>query len=192
MDFNLTLVTPIRTPRHFEDTLLNTTAYDQLPQAKAASSDISIGDKMADKSGTSCTICGAPSMSKCAGCKTRRICGKECQTKDWPIHKSTCKDLHLERALHLATKLTLELCPTFREHMWQMPNSHVEDRDTLIMYRAAKSGINQFKRFPYELVGKSRRARVSMPIAWRCDELYALFHNLMPKLLRGRLPAPAA
>lgn len=30
-------------------------------------------------------------MKRCAGCKSVRYCSRECQVKDWSLHKSDCK-----------------------------------------------------------------------------------------------------
>jgi len=32
-------------------------------------------------------------LFRCAGCKTRLYCGRNCQKKDWPIHKKACKPI---------------------------------------------------------------------------------------------------
>ena len=40
---------------------------------------------------TSCLICNKPTKFKCSGCKCVSYCSKECQTKHWKEHKSTCK-----------------------------------------------------------------------------------------------------
>jgi hypothetical protein len=40
-----------------------------------------------------CRACESEAAKKCAKCKTVKYCGKECQTKDWPIHKYICDSL---------------------------------------------------------------------------------------------------
>jgi hypothetical protein len=41
-----------------------------------------------------CSICEIAHpksyFKRCAKCKSKRYCGKECQRKDWPIHKKVC------------------------------------------------------------------------------------------------------
>jgi len=38
----------------------------------------------------SCLVCGAPSTSRCASCKTASYCSKEHQKRDWRSHKEYC------------------------------------------------------------------------------------------------------
>lgn len=39
-----------------------------------------------------CSVCGNEGkVLRCSRCKNKVYCGAECQTKDWPTHKSTCK-----------------------------------------------------------------------------------------------------
>ena len=39
-----------------------------------------------------CFVCLQPSRLKCSRCDAIQYCGKECQKKDWKIHKHNCKD----------------------------------------------------------------------------------------------------
>ena len=39
-----------------------------------------------------CFLCLEPSKLKCSKCLTIQYCSKECQKKDWKIHKNNCKD----------------------------------------------------------------------------------------------------
>ena len=47
--------------------------------------------------GTPCTSCGSKTdkngkaLSRCARCKLRSYCSKDCQKKHWPEHKAECK-----------------------------------------------------------------------------------------------------
>ena len=45
-----------------------------------------------------CFVCLQPSRLKCSRCDAIQYCGKECQKKDWKIHKHNCKDrgIHCE------------------------------------------------------------------------------------------------
>ncbi|KAF9026964.1 hypothetical protein BDZ89DRAFT_952571 [Hymenopellis radicata] len=40
-----------------------------------------------------CTVCRGKGKLTCGSCKDARYCSKDCQTKDWPRHKRTCKQL---------------------------------------------------------------------------------------------------
>ncbi|TGO81697.1 hypothetical protein BPOR_1050g00030 [Botrytis porri] len=40
----------------------------------------------------SCTICSFPAKD-CARCKSAAYCSSECQTMDWPLHKTLCKKI---------------------------------------------------------------------------------------------------
>ena len=39
-----------------------------------------------------CFVCLQPSRLKCSRCDVVQYCGKECQKKDWKVHKHNCKD----------------------------------------------------------------------------------------------------
>ena len=37
--------------------------------------------------------CGALTTKECGACNTVFYCSKECQKKDWPLHKESCKGI---------------------------------------------------------------------------------------------------
>ena len=39
-----------------------------------------------------CFVSLEPSKLKCSKCLTIQYCSKECQKKDWKVHKKNCKD----------------------------------------------------------------------------------------------------
>ena len=39
-----------------------------------------------------CFVCLQPSKLKCSRCDAIQYCGKECQKKDWKVHKLNCRD----------------------------------------------------------------------------------------------------
>ena len=39
-----------------------------------------------------CFVCLQPSRLKCSRCDAIQYCGKECQKKDWKVHKHNCQD----------------------------------------------------------------------------------------------------
>jgi len=40
---------------------------------------------------TACSVCKASPATPCTGCHSANYCGKECQKKDWKLHKTQCK-----------------------------------------------------------------------------------------------------
>ncbi|KDR66399.1 hypothetical protein GALMADRAFT_1160089 [Galerina marginata CBS 339.88] len=46
-----------------------------------------------------------PSFSKCARCKSVFYCSRECQKKDWPVHKRACSDSEKQRGFILKSVL---------------------------------------------------------------------------------------
>lgn len=39
-----------------------------------------------------CNVCGEPTHKTCASCGVRRYCSRECQKKDWKLHKQYCAE----------------------------------------------------------------------------------------------------
>ncbi len=58
-----------------------------------------------EKNSNKCAICHKTEhLKQCSSCKSIYYCGTECQLKDWPSHKPTCKKLqeaHLKREKQL-------------------------------------------------------------------------------------------
>lgn len=54
------------------------------------------------RSQTSCVVCGKSAKLYCSRCKFTSYCVKECQVKDWPIHKADCRCPNTIREWHEA------------------------------------------------------------------------------------------
>jgi hypothetical protein len=51
-----------------------------------------------------CSFCSklaepGKTLAQCKACGIARYCGKECQTQDWPAHKTTCKIIQEQKKL---------------------------------------------------------------------------------------------
>jgi hypothetical protein len=56
-----------------------------------------------------CFLCLEPSKLKCSRCLTIQYCSKECQKKDWKIHKNNCKDNNCDENLEELGKKSFKL-----------------------------------------------------------------------------------
>ena len=45
-----------------------------------------------------CEVCGARAMSTCSGCGSTHYCTRDCQLKDWLLHKILCKESSIYKA----------------------------------------------------------------------------------------------
>jgi len=52
-----------------------------------------------------CNICGSKETFLCGGCNQAHYCSKECQKKDWPIHRQTCANQTDTEQAHTLTNL---------------------------------------------------------------------------------------
>ena len=140
-----------------------------------------------DDKGTTCATCGTPATNKCAGCKASTYCGKGCQTKDWPAHKSICKDLQVQGQLARVAELVHGAYLTFRENTWDTTIIKIEDRDDALVIHDGDPWTNPqgFSKFPHDLIPKNKRAKLGVLTAWTCDEPFAFMNTLMIKLLQG-------
>ena len=44
-----------------------------------------------------CVVCGgAVAKHRCSRCHSERYCGRDCQVKHWPVHKSKCQQRVVE------------------------------------------------------------------------------------------------
>ena len=61
--------------------------------------------KGADDASKSCGCCGIrDAKSRCSRCHVRRYCCRECQLKDWPRHRSKCREMADAAAAATAAK----------------------------------------------------------------------------------------
>ena len=52
-----------------------------------------------------CFLCLNPSRLKCSRCLTIQYCSKECQKKDWKVHRNNCEDCNYDNNMdHLRRK----------------------------------------------------------------------------------------
>jgi MYND finger len=60
------------------------------PYVEETRGDIDRKSGGATNASESCRICNKKGSRKCARCMEARYCSKECQVKDWKVHKKTC------------------------------------------------------------------------------------------------------
>ena len=54
-----------------------------------------------------CFVCLQPSRLKCSRCDAVHYCGKECQKKDWKVHKHNCHDNNINIDIEINSSLIL-------------------------------------------------------------------------------------
>ncbi|KAL3420364.1 hypothetical protein PVAG01_08863 [Phlyctema vagabunda] len=69
-----------------------------------------------------CTLCYAVASKNCTGCRATIYCGRECQGRDWPIHKMLCtgyQDFLLSRpSIHHRAAILLPTSSTAPKFVW--------------------------------------------------------------------------
>ncbi|KAH8405336.1 hypothetical protein KR222_005806 [Zaprionus bogoriensis] len=63
----------------------------ELQKSSAKGGECGAGDAATEEKFHKCGNCQKPAKKKCANCKLVHYCTRECQLKDWPVHKDACK-----------------------------------------------------------------------------------------------------
>ena len=67
-------------------------------------------EEIPDDSGP-CPACGKIATTKCTGCKLVYYCNRNCQKKDWKLHKSSCKMLPYKVRIYFNTSQLITKFP---------------------------------------------------------------------------------
>lgn len=142
---------------------------------------------MASASSATCTSCSKPAANKCGGCKTLSYCSKDCQSKDWPNHKATCKDVQLEKRLTRICGIIQQAYLEFTEATWDTPILRVEENGrTLVVYDGdQRMNKDYFLPFPEDLM-VNKHMKMAIICAWKCGEALAWTHNVLARFLEGK------
>ncbi|PAA58824.1 hypothetical protein BOX15_Mlig032808g1, partial [Macrostomum lignano] len=78
----------------------NRSSKTKIQVKKVADNNKDFIDRLIDPRIGACSQCGkgAGSCRRCGACTNRWYCGRECQRKDWPMHKQECQTLARLRA----------------------------------------------------------------------------------------------
>ncbi|KAF2792660.1 hypothetical protein K505DRAFT_338493 [Melanomma pulvis-pyrius CBS 109.77] len=140
---------------------------------------------MVEDARTKCSYCGEPATLKCGGCKIDVYCGTDCQKLDWASHKTTCKEISLERTIERCADTLQRAYLDFREITYDSPIAKVEVKnDRIYIYDGPismrKNGI--FADFPNHLITE-RSVKMAVLCFLMCNEPIALFAKLLSTLL---------
>ena len=96
-----------------------------------------------------CYVCGSESAKQCTGCHTISYCSKDCQKKDWPYHKHSCKstssnviDSLINAQEHLVRKIFHHLSGLDLHHVRCVKHSW---RDVIASMWQSKADRNLFE-----------------------------------------------
>ncbi|KAH7398597.1 hypothetical protein BKA66DRAFT_407497 [Pyrenochaeta sp. MPI-SDFR-AT-0127] len=133
-----------------------------------------------------CSTCDKPATDKCGGCKAITYCSKDCQIKDWPKHKKTCKDFHLEKIIARAADFIQQAFFGFSEQTWDTPIIKIEEhpRAIVIYYDDQKQNKSYFVKFPENLM-VNQKMKMSVLCALKCEEPLGWMSDLLKSLLEG-------
>ncbi len=88
-----------------------------------------------------CSVCSKKGALRCGKCRAQYYCSKECQVKDWKVHKKVCSDVRENRIYNEAfSRKSDDLDETIQElkamsviplsnHIHTIPKYHFEYRD---------------------------------------------------------------
>jgi hypothetical protein len=115
-------------------------------------------------------------------------CGRECQTKHWPDHKSHCHAMKRRRKLLRAANILQAAFLTSREVLYDIDLTKIEAKDgTLCLYQNQRSITAPVKRglFPNHLTTNIQHKEAALAIN-QCTTATALLGRLTQKLLAGK------
>lgn len=140
---------------------------------------------MTEDARTKCSHCGEPATLKCSSCKIHVYCGTDCQKPDWARHKTTCKEITLERTIERCADTLQRAYLDFREITYDNHIAKVEVKDDRVLIydgpiEMKKSGV--FAGFPNHLVTE-KNVKMAMLCFLMCNEPIALVFKMLSKLL---------
>lgn len=141
-----------------------------------------------------CALCGNPTSTKCGACESttysRYYCSKDCQVKDWPDHKTECKEhqiLYLEKPLKRIAEIVQQAYYDFRMNTWDTPITRVVEGDSVLILQdeLLRDEEKFFVKFPGHLT-ESERTKKTMLCSWIYKETTAWMYNLILGLVKGK------
>jgi hypothetical protein len=131
------------------------------------------------KSESACLVCSELTAKSCTSCKCSYYCSRECQQKDWPLHKFICTSLPLpvKRSTSSSVYGILldedSLKPKFIEVQLKttsvFENQSVEEVDLVPFLGPNDYGLHQM---PRNVVNPSRKMRNTLVFRFRDAFLY--------------------
>jgi hypothetical protein len=90
-----------------------------------------------------CANCGIQATMRCAGCMVAPdyhlgdamaivYCGRDCQTKDWPDHKSRCRIMKRRKKLMRAANILQGALLTYRGILYDIDLTKIEEKDGIL------------------------------------------------------------
>ncbi len=138
---------------------------------------------MAEQSFRNCSSCGEVATTKCGGCKLKPYCSKECQSKEWPEHKTTCQDERLHQILLRAAGIVQAVFLKFRELTLEKRIAKVEINDEELIIHEAPFTLELFPGFKNTLLPEKIKASVLCDLV--CLDAMAFMHHFVSLLLKG-------
>jgi predicted Rdx family selenoprotein len=146
-----------------------------------------------------CTNCGMEATMRCAGCmgapdyhlgESLKVvyCGRDCQRKHWPDHKTHCRVMKQRRKLLRAANVLQAALLTYREVLHDIDLTKIEAKDGfLYIYQNQRSITARVKQglFPNHLTTNVQHKEAALTIN-QCTTAMALLGRLTRKLLSGK------
>lgn len=148
----------------------------------------------------SCAACDGDAKLRCQACfynesitqqehRPTWYCNKECQKKDWPMHKAHCREISNTNQLYRGARLVQDAFYNSRRHGFDIPIDRYTVEGTKMRIYQGGTGTRVLFDFPTRLV-KQRDDEEALLAFSACENAIAGGHHMFKLAFEGKTIFP--